>query len=95
MVVSSGKKEEERKEREGREEVKIRKEIKKAEVSIVIPPGDKSQKVKIVVIDDQGVRTAYEKFHQPEEKVEVLIEGVGKTTVQVYISGELVKEEKL
>ena len=95
LVVSSGKKEEERKEREGREEVKIRKEIKKAEVSIVIPPGDKSQKVKIVVIDDQGVRTAYEKFHQPEEKVEVLIEGVGKTTVQVYISGELVKEEKL
>lgn len=95
LVVSSGKKEEERKEREERAEVKVKREIKKAEVSIVIPPGDKSQKVKIVVIDDQGVRTAYEKFHQPEEKVKVLIEGVGETIIQVYVSGELVKKEKL
>ena len=48
--------------------------------------------MRIVVIDQRGVHTAYEGMHRPGENVDRQIVGQGYTIVQVYIDGRLIQE---
>jgi serine/threonine-protein kinase len=84
IIVSAGPKEEE-----------IDEEIKEAELFINIPPGPSKVEVKVIVIDKEGARTVYQKFHLPKEELKIPVKGRGNTTVKVFIGGELVKEEEL
>lgn len=70
-------------------------EEKEADVLINIPPGISKKEVKVIVIDSRGTRTVYQKNHSPGEEVRVPVKGIGKTTIQVFIGGELIKEEQL
>lgn len=70
-------------------------EKKQADVDIVIPPGPARQLVKIVVLDGEGARTIYQKFHKPQDRVNVKANYSGKATIQVYMDDELVKAKEL
>lgn len=70
-------------------------EVKVAEVSIVVPEGKETRVVKIVVKDDNGMRTEYENVHKPNDKVVQKVTGVGYVTIEVYIDDELKKTESL
>ncbi|HET7265917.1 MAG TPA: PASTA domain-containing protein [bacterium] len=59
---------------------------------IIIPEGASQQLIKIVVIDQRGVHTAYEGMHHPGENVDRQVVGVGYTIVQVYIDSRLIQE---
>lgn len=73
----------------------VQKEKKQADVDITIPPGPARQLVKIVVLDADGARTIYQKFHKPQDKVKVKVNYAGKATIQVYMDDELVKAKEL
>ncbi|HKX19159.1 MAG TPA: PASTA domain-containing protein [bacterium] len=59
---------------------------------IIIPEGAAHQLLKIIVIDQQGVRTAYEGMHHPGENVDRQVAGQGYTIIQVYIDNRLIQE---
>ncbi|HEV2439755.1 MAG TPA: PASTA domain-containing protein [bacterium] len=59
---------------------------------IIIPEGAAQQHLRIVVIDQQGVHTAYEGMHHPGENVDRQVIGQGYTIVQVYIDSRLIQE---
>ena len=59
---------------------------------IIVPEGAARQLIKIVVIDQRGVRTAYEGMHHPGENVDRQIAGQGYTIIQVYIDNRLIQE---
>jgi len=59
---------------------------------IIVPEGASRQLVRIVVIDQQGVHTAYEGMHHPGENVDRTVVGQGYTIVQVYIDSRLIQE---
>jgi serine/threonine-protein kinase len=59
---------------------------------IIVPEGAPRQLVRIVVIDQQGVHTAYEGMHHPGENVDRQVVGQGYTIVQVYIDSRLIQE---
>ncbi|HEX4835193.1 MAG TPA: Stk1 family PASTA domain-containing Ser/Thr kinase [bacterium] len=61
-------------------------------VRLVMPQGTLHQSVKIVVIDQQGVRVAYEGIHSPGENLDKQVAGMGYTIIQVYIEGRLIQE---
>lgn len=68
---------------------------KQAEVDIVVPPGPVKQLVKIIVLDEEGAKTLYQKFHKPKDHVKLSVPYVGKATIQVFMDEELVKEREL
>jgi len=59
---------------------------------IIVPEGASLQHLRIVVIDQQGVHTAYEGMHHPGENVDRQVTGQGYTIVQVYIDSRLIQE---
>lgn len=59
---------------------------------IIVPEGPARQLVRIVVIDQQGVRVVYEGTHHPGENVDRQVVGQGYTIVQVYIDSRLIQE---
>ena len=59
---------------------------------IIVPEGPAQQRVRIVVIDQRGVHTAYEGTHHPGENVDRQIVGQGYTIVQIYIDSRLIQE---
>jgi len=61
-------------------------------VSLIVPSGPPQQSVKIVVIDQQGVHTAYTKTLAPGDTFERVVTGQGYTVVQVYIDDRLIQE---
>jgi serine/threonine-protein kinase len=54
--------------------------------------GFEKQKVKIVVIDNNGREVVFNETREPGNNVYQDINSVGKTTYQVYIDGNLVEE---
>jgi serine/threonine-protein kinase len=65
---------------------------RQAHLHIIVPEGASNQLVRIVVIDQQGVHTAYEGMHHPGENVDRQVAGQGYTIVQVYIDSRLIQE---
>jgi len=66
-----------------------------AAVSIIVPEGPVIQRVRIEVHYPNGRYTvAYDRQHQPGDKVEAHVAAAGEATVQVLIDGELVTPEQ-
>ncbi len=61
-------------------------------VRIVVPEGDQEQSVRIVVTDEQGTRTVYEKTLAPGNRLEEVIRSQGFTIIQVFIQNRLIQE---
>lgn len=57
-----------------------------------MPEGPGTQEVRIVVIDESGVRTIYKAPHTPGDRVEQIVGTRGYTIIQVYIDQRLVQE---
>lgn len=64
-------------------------------IRIPVPAGPQEQEIRIVVVDDNGEQVVYEGVHSPGERVFQRVHTVGPTTVQIYIDGSMVKEEKI
>lgn len=73
----------------------LKKEPRYAEINVTIPEGINQKNVKVVVIDDTGSKNIYNKTHSYGDKIKLNIKGIGKTTIQVYIEDNLIKEETL
>lgn len=65
---------------------------KSTRVQLVVPEGEAEQEVKIVVIDERGVRIAYQKRLPPGSRVTETIRSRGFTIIQVYVQQRLVQE---
>ncbi|MDR7556734.1 MAG: protein kinase [Armatimonadota bacterium] len=65
---------------------------RRTRVQVVVPEGPAAQEVKIVVIDEKGVRTVYQAAHAPGDRVEQFVSTQGYTIIQVYIDNRLVQE---
>lgn len=61
------------------------------QVSYVVPDGLTSKKVKIVLIDDQGMRCVYSQTHEPGDTLDTTVQGVGRIKVLIYVDGTLVE----
>ncbi|MDR7418017.1 MAG: protein kinase [Armatimonadota bacterium] len=64
---------------------------RRTRVQVVVPEGG-AQEVKIVVIDETGVRTVYQATHAPGDRVDQVVRSQGYTIIQVYIANRLVQE---
>lgn len=70
--------------------------VKRATVSVTVPPGPPEQVVSIVVSDTQGTREVYRQAHAPGDRISRSVQGVGdRIQVRVYLDGTLLKEETL
>jgi serine/threonine-protein kinase len=61
-------------------------------VQLVVPAGEASQEVKIIVVDDAGVRTIMRKPVPPGTRINQTITTHGYTIVQIYVQGRIVQE---
>ncbi len=61
-------------------------------VQLIVPAGEATQEVKIVVVDEAGVRTVLRKMLPPGTRINESIRTRGYTIIQVYIQGRLVQE---
>jgi len=66
--------------------------LRRTRIQIVIPEGPASQEVRIVVIDESGVRTIYREARPPGERIDQVVQTRGFTVIQVYIDSRLVQE---
>ena len=67
---------------------------KQKQISFIVPQEPSGSKsVQIVVTDKSGRRVVYENTHQSNEKVDKNIDAVSPYRVQIYINGNLIKEE--
>lgn len=66
--------------------------VRRTRIQVVVPEGPASQQVKIIVIDETGVRTVYQTAHAPGEHVDQSVRTQGYTIIQVYIDNRLVQE---
>lgn len=70
--------------------------VKRATVTLTVPPGPSEQTVSIVLIDSQGTREVYRQMHAPGDVVSRPVQGVGdRLRVRVYLDGNLLKEETI
>jgi beta-lactam-binding protein with PASTA domain/predicted Ser/Thr protein kinase len=67
-------------------------EEKLTRVQLVVPGGEQEQAVKIVVIDERGVQTVFQKTLAPGDRVDERIRSRGFTIIQVFIQNQLVQE---
>ena len=66
---------------------------KRARIQFVVPDGPIRQSCKIIVIDANGERVAYENVHKPGDRVEKVVEGTGQMTVRAIVNNKLVQEQ--
>jgi beta-lactam-binding protein with PASTA domain/tRNA A-37 threonylcarbamoyl transferase component Bud32 len=66
-------------------------QVRRTRVQVVVPEGG-VQEVKIVVIDETGVHTAYQAPHVPGDRVDQVVPSRGYTIIQVYVASRLVQE---
>ena len=66
--------------------------VRRTRVQVVVPEGPASQEVRIVVIDESGVRTIYKAPHAPGDRVDQSVRTQGYTIIQVYIDNRLAQE---
>ena len=64
-------------------------------VSISIPGGASNQRVQIIVEDDTGSKTVYDRMQSGGDNISKNVTGTGRTRVKVYINNALVQEEEL
>ncbi|HLV10470.1 MAG TPA: PASTA domain-containing protein, partial [Halanaerobiales bacterium] len=64
-------------------------EIHSAKLNVYIPPGSRNQRLKIIVIDNNGEDILYEGSHQPDTYVPVYFNSVGSTKFEIYINNNL------
>jgi len=67
-------------------------EEKVTRVQLIVPEGDPEQAVRIVVIDEQGLRTVFERTLPPGARVDEAIKTRGYTIIQVYVQNRLIQE---
>lgn len=67
----------------------------KGSVNVTVPSGKQNQKVRIVVVDDNGSKTIYDGVNHPGDRVDKDVSGVGKVRVQVYLDGALIQDQAL
>jgi serine/threonine-protein kinase len=65
---------------------------KATRVDLVVPAGEGAQNVRIVVIDEGGVRTVFQKALEPGTRVSELIRSRGYTIIQIYLGNRLIQE---
>ncbi|HEU4797718.1 MAG TPA: PASTA domain-containing protein, partial [bacterium] len=65
---------------------------KATRVQLIVPTGAPEQDVRIVVIDEAGMRTVYQKTLGPGSRVSETIRTKGYTIIQVYVENRLVQE---
>jgi serine/threonine-protein kinase len=61
-------------------------------VQLVVPAGEPNHEVKLVVVDEAGVRTVLRKILAPGTRISQSISTRGYTIIQVYLQGRLVQE---
>src|SRR5712692_9506748 len=61
-------------------------------VQLVVPAGEATQEIKIIVVDDAGVRTVLRRLLAPGTRINESIRTHGYTIVQIYVQGRLVQE---
>ncbi|MBI2300581.1 MAG: hypothetical protein HYU66_16850, partial [Armatimonadetes bacterium] len=64
-------------------------------VRITVPATPPRSWVRVVIIDDNGERTVYNQMHYAGEVIVRNVEGVGKTTIEVYLNDEKVETKTL
>lgn len=69
--------------------------VKWAIVEVTVPPGEGKQGIRIEVEDAYGIRTVFDQFRSPGEKVSVQVSGRGRMIIRVYLNEELVEEKEL
>lgn len=70
--------------------------VKRATVSITVPPGPAEQMVSIVVLDSLGSHEVYRQAHAPGDRVVRSVQGVGeRVRVRVFLDGSLLEEDTL
>lgn len=67
-------------------------EEKLTRVQLVVPEGQAEQEVKIVVVDERGVRTLFRKILAPGDRVDERVRSRGFTIIQVFIQNRLIQE---
>ncbi|HIE08263.1 MAG TPA: serine/threonine-protein kinase [Armatimonadetes bacterium] len=70
-------------------------EPKSAEVEVLVPAGLGKQRVRIEVEDADGVRTVFDEFCSPGERVKERVDGRGRMVIRVFINEELVEEREI
>jgi len=61
-------------------------------VQLVVPGGSAEQVVKIVVVDERGVRVVFERTMTPGSRIDEAVRSRGYTIIQVYIDNRLIQE---
>ena len=61
-------------------------------VKFVVPPGQKSREIKIVLLDDMGPREIYKDLHYPGEEIDLTVTGYGAMKVLVYLDNVFFKD---
>lgn len=65
-------------------------------VKFVVPPGQKSREIKIVLLDEAGPpREIYKDFHYPGEEIDLTVTGYGNMKVLVYLDNVFFKDFEL
>ncbi|MBI2200486.1 MAG: protein kinase [Armatimonadetes bacterium] len=67
-------------------------EEKLTRVQLIVPEGQAEQEVKIVVVDERGVRTLFRKILAPGDRVDERVRSRGFTIIQVFIQNRLIQE---
>lgn len=65
--------------------------VRRVRLEVQVPPGEPEQ-VRIVVIDNRGVRVAYQQVHEPGDRVVHTVEVEGYAIVQVYFGSRFIQE---
>lgn len=66
-------------------------QVRRTRIQVVVPEGG-PQEVRIVVIDETGVRTIYQAQHAPGDRIDQVVQSQGYTIIQVYVAHRLVQE---
>lgn len=68
---------------------------KRGTIDITVPAGNKTQHIKIIVVDDNGRRAIYDQNHQAGDRIVRDVKGVGAVHIEVYLNNALVQDQAL
>ncbi len=61
-------------------------------IKFIVPPGQKSREIKMVLLDDMGPREVYKNLHYPGEEIDISVTGYGAMKVLVYLDNVFFKD---
>ncbi len=64
-------------------------------IQFKVPKGSSKQLVQIIVTDESGRDTIYERTHKSGDRINKRVVGYGNVRVQIYVDGALIQEEYL